>query len=134
MTMSEHLQIQVLDNGIHELTWLSAARDGVDEWIRYSASLYQSHSPDDTLCFLHVVLHAQFPPMSYVMQQAWQLQRQYPQQPNTRSAIIFTSRFFGGFINTLSQLLNRKGKDLTRFFAEYERAEAMAWLLEDTKA
>jgi hypothetical protein len=123
-------QVQVLSNGIHEIRWQTTERQAVDAWMDYNDMLYAKHNADDILCYLHVMTSAKFPPVTYVVRKAQQLQTKYPEQPSTRSAILFPSRFFAGFINTLSALLNRKGKDITRVFGMDERDKAIAWLLE----
>jgi hypothetical protein len=123
---------KLLPNGIHEFTWTSPSREAVDVWMDYNAALYEVTKVSDTIRNLHVIQSVNFPPISYVVRKARHLQTLYPEQPNTRSAILFQSRFFGGIINTLSTMLNKKGKDITRFFSMEERDEAVAWLLSDT--
>jgi hypothetical protein len=125
----EGFQAKRLSNGIHEFRWHSTERAAVDLWMEYNDLLYGNTEPNKTLCFLHVIESVRFPPISYVVRKAQHLQTKYPQQPNTRSAVLFQSRFFGGFINTLQQLLNRKGKDVTRIFTLKERDKAIEWLL-----
>jgi hypothetical protein len=120
---------KLLPNGIHEFTWTSASREAVDVWMDYNAALYETKAVTDMLRYLHVVQSVNFPPISYVVRKARHLQTKFPEQPNTRSAILFQSRFFGGLINTMSSMLNRKDKDVTRFFSMDEREEAVAWLL-----
>lgn len=122
---------KLLPNGIHEFTWTSASREAVDVWMDYNAALYETLQTTETVRNLHTIQSVNFPPISYVVRKARHLQTLFPEQPNTRSAILFQSRFFGGMINTLSSMLNRKGKDLTRFFSMDERDEAVAWLLSD---
>jgi hypothetical protein len=120
-----------LDDNIHEFTWTSPSREAVDVWLEYNESLYTVTNPDDTLRFMHIVQTMNFPPLSYVVRKARELQMKFPEQPYTRSAIMFQSRFFGGFVNTLASLLNRKGRDQTRFFGMDERDSAVEWLLSD---
>lgn len=118
-----------LNDDIHEFLWTSPSREAVDVWMEYNEALYEITDTADTLCFLHLVQTMNFPPLSYVVRKARDLQMKFPEQPATRSAILFQSKFFGGFINTLSQMLNRKGKDQTRFFGMDERKQAIEWLL-----
>jgi hypothetical protein len=125
----EGFQTRLLENGIHEYRWQSTERGAVDMWLEYNDMLYATNGCDTTLRFLHVISSAKFPPISYVVRKAQQLQSKYPEQPATRSAILFQSRFFGGFINTLSTLLNRKSRDKTRVFSVDEREKAIDWLL-----
>lgn len=127
----EGFQTRLLSNGIHEFRWQSTERHAVDMWMEYNDMLYAQLDDNTTIHFLHVIGSAKFPPISYVVRKAQQLQAKYPQQPHTRSAILFQSRFFGGFINTLSKLLNRKSKDKTRVFSMDERDKAIEWLLGD---
>lgn len=126
----EGFKAKLLNNGIHEFRWASTERHAVDLWVAYNESLYETTDPNDTLYFLHEIISTKFPPVSYIVHQAQQLQSKFPQHPKTRSVLLFQSRFFGGFINTLSQLVNRKGQDVTRVFAMDERDEAIAWLLQ----
>jgi|GEM_PF-1572866 len=118
-----------LNDGIHEFLWTSPSREAVDVWLEYSEALYDVTDQDDTIYFLHIAQTMNIPPLSYVVRKARELQMKFPVQPGTRSAILFQSKFFGGFINTLSTLLNRKGKDETRFFGMDQRDEAITWLL-----
>ena len=120
-----------LDNGIHEFHWNSTERVAVDDWMQYNDDLYARTSIDQTLYFLHIINSTRFPPLSYVIRKARYLQMKYPKQPSTRSAILFHSRFFSSMFNTMSNMLNRKGKDVTRFFLMNERDEAIGWLLEE---
>jgi hypothetical protein len=122
---------KLLPNGIHEFTWTSPSREAVDVWMDYNEALYGVTPLTTTLRYLHVVQSANFPPISYVVRKARHLQTLFPEQPSTRSAILFQSRFFGGIINTLSDMLNKKGKDVTRFFSMEEREQAIAWLLNE---
>ena len=122
---------KALPNGIHEFTWTSPSREAVDVWMDYNEALYEVTPITNTLRYLHVVKTANFPPISYVVRKARHLQTLYPEQHSTRSAILFQSRFFGGIINTMSDMLNKKGKDITRFFSMEEREEAIAWLLNE---
>jgi len=120
-----------LENDIHEFTWTSPSRESVDVWMEYNDALYEVTDAENTLHFLHIIQTGNFPPLTYVVRKARQLQMKYPVQPDTRSALLFQSRFFGGFINTLSSMLNREGQDETRFFAIDERQEAIMWLLDN---
>lgn len=120
-----------LKDGIHEFIWTSPSKEAVDVWLEYSDALYDVTDPQDTIYFLHIAQTMNFPPLSYVVRKARELQMKFPVQPNTRSAILFQSKFFGGFINTMSMLLNRKGKDRTRIFGMDQRDEAIKWLLSD---
>ena len=95
-------------------------------------TLIKSICPTDTTIYnLHIVQSANFPPLSYVVRKARELQQRYPEQAKTRSAILFQSRFFGGMINTLTKMLNKEGLDVTRFFGMDERDIAVEWLLSD---
>ncbi|MGJ3237416.1 MAG: hypothetical protein ACFE0Q_01795 [Anaerolineae bacterium] len=120
-----------VEHDIHEFVWTSPSREAVDVWLEYNESLYQVSDLTDTLCFIHIVQTMNFPPLSYVVRKARELQMKYPQHSKTRSAILFQSKFFGGFINTMSQLLNRVDEDQTRFFGIDERDQAIAWLLDE---
>lgn len=122
---------RLLEDGIHEFTWLSSSREAVDVWVEYCDSLYMRCSPDDTVYFVHVIQTANFPSMSYVVRKSRELQQKYPDQPNTRSAVLFQSLFFGGIINILKRMLNIQGKDTTQFFRLDERDKALEWLLSD---
>ena len=122
---------RLLDEGIHEFTWISPSREAVDVWMEYCDGLYGISSTDSTIYYLHIVQTANFPPLSYVVRKARELQQRYPEQPKTRSAILFQSRFFGGMINTLTKMLNQEGLDVTRFFGMDERDKAIEWLLSD---
>jgi hypothetical protein len=123
--------IRMLDDNIHEFTWISPSRESVDTWMEYCDSLYQTRKTDNTMYFLHIAQSANFPPLSYVVRKARELQLKHPEQARTRSAILFQSRFFGGMINTLTRMLNKKGLDATRIFAMDERDKAIDWLLSD---
>lgn len=120
-----------LENGIHEFTWVSSSRETVDVWMEYNDSLYNTCTPEDTLYFLHIIKTANLPSLTYVVRKARDLQEKHPEQPKTRSAILFQSRFFGGFINMLSMMLNKEGIDITKVFAMDEREQAIEWLLSD---
>ena len=122
---------RLLDNGIHEFTWVSPSREAVDVWMEYCDGLYEISPPGSILYYLHIAQSANFPPLSYVVRKARELQLKYPNQPKTRSAILFQSRFFGGMINTLTRMLNKEGVDTTRFFSTDERERAIEWLLSD---
>lgn len=123
--------VRLLDKGIHEFTWISPSREAVDIWMEYNDILYQTLASDDTAHFLHIVQSANFPPLSYVVRKARELQLKYPEQPKTRNSILFQSRFFGGMINILTRMLNKEGLDITRFFGMDERDKAIEWLLND---
>ena len=125
------MQITIIEDGIHELCWFSEGNDAIDAWFDYNEALYEQTSPDDTIRFLHVAQMAKFPPIAYISRKARNLQSKYAVQPKTRTAVLFKSVFFGGFINTLSGLLNRSGQDVTRFFADDERDKAIAWLIQE---
>lgn len=124
-------QVSQLSNGIHEFHWRSTERSAVDLWVEYNDLIYSHSDETDTLYFLHIIKGIKFPPISYIVRKAQQLQAKYPVQPSTRTALLFPSRFFAGFINTLTILLNRKGKDTTRVFGIDERDIAIEWLLTD---
>jgi hypothetical protein len=124
---------RLLHNGIHEFTWISPSREAVDVWIEYCEGLYEITPTDSTLYYIHIAQSAMFPPFSYLMRKARELQQKFPEQPKTRSAVLFQSRFFGGMVNNVTRMLNKEGLDFTRFFGMDEREQAIEWLLSDVE-
>jgi len=120
-----------LENGIHEMIWKAPGRKAVDEWFKINERLYQDVTAEDSLCFLHIVESPSLPSLSYIIQQARELQRKHLIQPGTRSAVLYSLSFTGTLLSMLVSLLNRRGKDVTRFFEPHQRGAAIAWLLSD---
>lgn len=125
------MEITIIEHGIHEFRWFSVDRDAVDMLFDHNYALYETLSPDVVVRFLHVLDMSKSPPISYIARKTRNLQSRFPNQPKTRTAVLFKMVFFGGLINTLSRILNRSGKDVTRFFATNEREKAIAWLIEE---
>jgi hypothetical protein len=117
--------------GYHELVWYDSSLSTVDEYIAHVARIY-TELPADTHLIRWLVRDAGtagLPSVNYFSNRVRELERRFPDRPNTRAAILYGKGIKLLLLNAMITLTNLRGRDTTRFFPLDGEAEARAWLL-----
>jgi hypothetical protein len=125
----KHIVVRHHKNGIHELIFIQANSESIEEWYAYQVFL-NTTTMSDQIIYQLFDFRAGTMPLSGGLQKTRQIVAEFPNMPRHRAAIIYSSRE-SMLVKTASTLLNViPGHDrLTiRYFTENEYDLAVEWL------
>jgi hypothetical protein len=126
----EECSYTYLPEGIHFLSLAAGTEKCVRECFAHLSSIFKEAPPNAPILILSDITHSGVPPLALLWRYSRGLLSQFPRHPLACDAIIHRqeSKLFPAFVVVMEQLARLFGARVA-FFREYERAEAIAWLL-----
>jgi hypothetical protein len=124
-----------LENGIHAFVFLSNTRGAVDDyfWILETSPFVRGELDIERVCVLIQLSSSGMPPVPYMMLRSRDFFRSHKARiPAIRMGILYPPGFVLSLVQAFIDLFSERKHATRRFFPLEERAEAEAWLLEES--
>lgn len=133
--MSEHLQLILHQNSIHEFTILQPSRTAVDELYQVFIDYMENENPPDAFLLLIDARNGIVPPLRHLFTVTQEFAMRYASVPPGHTAVVYNPNMIvsllENFLNTLSGFVT--GYNTLKFFNENQYDEAVAWLLSQAR-
>lgn len=124
---SQYCDYRLLDNGVHQLVFLSTNRKTVDEMLKCLTTMVETDPDAPYIRCLIDNSQVGTLPLKYMFQQTRQWSKSNPNRPRAKIASLFDVRLFMGVIETFVATMSRG--DRIKFFHPNDRDKAIEWLV-----